>query len=408
MTIQIVHAARRKDKILRRLAMIVLILVAAQSAHAQDEDERTRISAAEFQSHLVELDLPVAQREAAEAMFADYSREFDDALSMHRKLLNWVWANPPDSFSMDSPRELSQLVWVQQQATRERWERGARALEARYFARLHAIAIGLDEVVELFRRQHLRERVLKYDFGFNLTGASTDLIALVSKVDSAILFRPPAQQILCDYELAVDHILQPHDEVMITHRTDTRSASDAVRTARRLGQDLAGPAAALADSIAQPAHDGVLMWDLTAATSEQLIGALTPLEAARFRDALASEMHPYLRPDKGSTPEQAFDAALARNDLSEDQRSRLESLRESYCHKRDVALPELHKTFMGDPATERETFIMLFTVRKEEAEERQNAQTKTWEEAKGGWLKYCKKVRDEIDAIFGEKTGTNP
>src|SRR5207249_8016481 len=124
------------------LAIVACTTLASPIRAQNPEEERLRISQKEFDDHVQTLDLSIAQREAAERMFKDYTREFDDARSAFRTMNHWLWTNGSafnwyggemaDGFSKRQDREIWQLD--------EAWQRGARTMESGYFNALRMIA----------------------------------------------------------------------------------------------------------------------------------------------------------------------------------------------------------------------------------------------------------------------------
>src|SRR6202008_1760223 len=99
-----------------------------------------------------------AQRPAAETMYAEYAREFDDGWKMYNDGLQWLWSTTGSNWSGGEPtKAFSDRSRRENHAIDEQWQRGARRLETQYFDRLASIAIGQEEAIESLQRKHRRE-----------------------------------------------------------------------------------------------------------------------------------------------------------------------------------------------------------------------------------------------------------
>ena len=81
------------NRSMRLLLSMLTLAIASWPAFAQEDSEHLRITRAEFEQHAQALEFTAAQRDAAEKMFAEYGREFDDGWKTYNDLAKWLWSN---------------------------------------------------------------------------------------------------------------------------------------------------------------------------------------------------------------------------------------------------------------------------------------------------------------------------
>src|SRR5205085_12093414 len=149
------------EKQVKRSSLALLIsfawlILLSGPVNAQLSEDRLRITREELEHHIAELDLPIAQREAAQAMYAAYEREFEESHDTLEKLYTWIFP------SNDEPvyeAGINNALAAECHQIEDQWWVGARALESRYFDKLAALAPGLEPKVQALRRERLRHRM---------------------------------------------------------------------------------------------------------------------------------------------------------------------------------------------------------------------------------------------------------
>jgi hypothetical protein len=310
-----------------RLA-VVLGLASGQAVAQWQEPEGLRITREEFERHAAALEFTVAQREAAEMMFGEYAREFDDAWKTQCELSGWLWSNTSSSswYGGESAQAFGEVVRDEGRTLETQWRQGGRALEAAYFDRLAQVAIGREAMVGSLQRKHLRDRLLTKQRIFEPHGTDVDLIAVVESIDPALPFRDCVRPILDEYELAIHECLRRYEEALPTWRQRLDNAGRAKRIALQRGEDTPEAEAsvnAFVEVFTERYRHTVELWPLQETTAQRIVACLSPAEQDAFNDILHVKLRRFLLPEKGSPIEDEFKTALGRDDLTVDQRARL-------------------------------------------------------------------------------------
>jgi hypothetical protein len=392
----------------------VLILGSTGAAAAQTSEEAAtlRITAAQFENHATTLELTEGQRPAAEAILADYEREFDDAWITEQALINWLWSNThsTDWWGGESEEEFDNKVAGEARMLEERWQRGVREMSSRYFERLAAIAIGREDGVAALQRAHLRERVLTALGAWDPSGAETSLLALCEAFDPALALRPDVREVLDEYELALDRALLAHDELSVGRRVRIERARAAARAALAEGRDATEARRAQADVVVDFTRSKNVLRQLHASTASRIAMLIPQEQRPAFDDAVHAALRPFLRPEQGPTPEQAFNDALARTDPLGECRNRLNQLRSSWRGQRAAAVPALEQAYLryNNPDFDRDTYVMIFSGQHKEASERIRNEQASWDEAIAPWRAACAQIIRDIDAVLAEQVARAP
>jgi len=388
------------------LVAVLLACVAARPARAQEED-RLRITRQEFEQHAQTLDLAPPQRDAAEKMVADWAREYDDARRMRWDMDRWLTSNTPGSYGWyggKSTTEFASLTGQEYGVLDRQWQVGARALEAAYFARLMGIAIGQEEQVEALRRKHMRDRALPDLDRYGPTGASTNLLEMLGRVDAGLLSSAGLQPVLHEYEIALDKALREFDEAQITWHERIETARAALDAAQAAGAPTAHLETVYMDAAGEMSVRCMEIRHLHEATAQRVAPLLSPSAQGRLDDEMFLAMHRYLRQDAkpSITPEEAFAKALGRNDVTAEKKGRLEQLQARYRVARRQAAPALESAFFArfGPETNREQRLMMRHGQRDELIKRINEADANWSNAQKEWQTQCSKVLGEIDDAF--------
>jgi hypothetical protein len=367
-----------------RLA-VVLGLASGQAVAQWQEPEGLRITREEFERHAAALEFTVAQREAAEMMFGEYAREFDDAWKTQCELSGWLWSNTSSSswYGGESAQAFGEVVRDEGRTLETQWRQGGRALEAAYFDRLAQVAIGREAMVGSLQRKHLRDRLLT------------------------------KQPILDEYELAIHECLRRYEEALPTWRQRLDNAGRAKRIALQRGEDTPEAEAsvnAFVEVFTERYRHTVELWPLQETTAQRIVACLSPAEQDAFNDILHVKLRRFLLPEKGSPIEDEFKTALGRDDLTVDQRARLEELQRAYRAARSAATPRLQSAYMQtlDLAFLWKFYRLQFGNRQKEAGQLYHEVDDAWAQVRDGWLQQCDATRESIRTVIAAREKATP
>lgn len=307
------------------------------------------ISPARFREHVESLGLQGDFRLVAQAIFEGYQREYEEALLATGQSIEWVQLPARSSFGGDP--ELRKLAVGDERAFQELWELGVRQLERSYFKQLGSLDPLPVERAEAMRRAQLRKRMLSSTVlpeGVPL-GVSFDLLALVGDTGQRRTDAPAISEILLQYELSLDSLLQTLDEMLWRFNHDRRIGL------KKLMATLADPSAtesklaAVADDVAEVYARPYVVCCKIREANKQAVARVGPLFGEltfeEFHRRAHRKLFSFMYEYDGRSPDALIRAALALEDLDEKQRRAILGIREAVKDGRITAAPRLERMY---------------------------------------------------------------
>lgn len=393
-----------------RFLLALLFAIASTPAMAQEDGDGLRLMQRHFDAHAAALEFTPAQRAAAETLFADYAREFDDLQKTYEDMTQWLWSATSDGwYGGWGEQAFEDLIARQGRQADEARQHAARRLESRWFDGLRRIAVGREDLVDRLRRARLRERRLTPQGDWQPDGAQTNLIEIIGGMEGDLGGIPAMREALDDYELRLDALLRVMDESSITRRDRMRSNLAAMRSAEKAGENADALRAAAAAALIEWIQQTQPLWRLNLQTAERVLALAPPERRPALDDALFESLHRYARPEQGESPTIALRDALARDGLSNGQRERLLSLQSQWRVRRVAALPDLQRAYLPtcDPEADRRFWIAQFSADRKEAIAESRARWNAWLEVRDAWFIECGKVNQAVAAALAQSTEGN-
>lgn len=396
-------------------ACAALWLLSAPIACGAEEDS-ARIARDEFERQMLALDPTPARHDALEAAYKSYVDEYDAAHQMQYDLWRWLSSNleyggsgnwyggqQSETFHATADREYKGL--------KKAWETGWRMIEARYYERMGEIAPGREEAIASLRRLRLRHRLFNDPYGYILGGAETDLITICDRIAPALADDAVARDAMLTYELSLDWMLRTIDEESLKRDELLKQQADAIAAARAAGKDVTALQAERRLTSMAPVRHSYAMWLLQESSSRRIAETVQDFAArADLEEAFHVALRPWLKPERGITPETAFEEALARADLTVEQRNRLQALRDSYRGDRRAATRRIDASYLRacDPTTYDEVVRLYQSGETDEALRLQSGPQTAWDQVHSTWLERCIKVIKSINDIVAETQPREP
>ena len=184
----------------------------------------------------------------------------------------------------------------------------------------------------------------------------------------------------------------------------TERTGRALRAARDAGRESTELAAANADQVVDHIKRGMEIWLLQESTAAKVRALVPEQKRDAFDDVIQLSLHAYMVREQKPAPEYAFQAALRRHDLTDQQRVRLQDEHAAYRSMRAAAAPALRAAYLQscDPNNFRQIYLLRDIDRKQFIQSWQ-AKQQSWDDLQTQWFAKCDRVVDEIKAMVGER-----
>ncbi|QOJ16861.1 MAG: hypothetical protein HRU76_04330 [Phycisphaeraceae bacterium] len=294
---------------LRWWCVVVALLTSWAASSAVVAQEAPPISRGMFEEHVHRLELTnEADAARAREVFDRFTADYDALMAVHTGFYGWRsgFDRVDPSGTLNEPWSLSDSV----RFINARQGEVERLLD-RYFRDLREASPGRTAQVDWLERAFYRRQSLAQ--GRDDSGNPPDLIALVEEIAPHALEAPAVAVLLRKFEEAIHAIARPAYSAART--------ADLSRQRFIAERDLEGMTAWWVRRLgSRPA-----MREVVARFAPMIAGAMPEENAERFRREYERRMYPaILRPTRIDV---LIEAALARNDLNDEQRERIESMR---------------------------------------------------------------------------------